>query len=177
MVHIARLETVNLPGDFPPPTLDIKRSSVTHRAAQSLITRQVVRVASARAAGRSAPEHLPAFTSACTRGGDAHVGRWPLAAESHFEADIGEPRRALERLNRNHCVEIVTQVERRMITLTPLEPALRAELEGHAECPVEGKYDRLRQIAQHSGREVGGPRDREGAHDRAERYVVEDSQR
>jgi hypothetical protein len=38
-------------------------------------------------------------------------------------------------------MEIVTQVECRVITLAPLESALRAEREGHAERPIKGQDD------------------------------------
>jgi len=51
-------------------------------------------------------------------------------------------------------MEIVTQVECPVITLAPLESALRAEREGHAERPIKGQDDRLRQRSEHSGRVV-----------------------
>jgi hypothetical protein len=100
-----------------------------------------------------------------------------MRSESHFQANIRKACRTLKRLDRNQRMKIVSQVRSGTVAFAPLEPALSAVLEGHAECSVEGQDDRAAGDPQHSGRRIGGPHDREGARDRAERYMVKNGER
>src|SRR5215470_10530352 len=49
----------------------------------------------------------------------------PLGPEAHLEANVREAGGALERFDQNEPLQIVGQVERRVVTPAALEPALR----------------------------------------------------
>src|SRR5215470_5865415 len=69
----------------------------------------------------------------------------PLRAEAHFKSDVRETGRALECPNGHDIAEVIVQIGRGLSALTPLESAVRAELEGHAEGALEGQHHGLRE--------------------------------
>ena len=100
-----------------------------------------------------------------------------LLTEAQFEAHVRKAGRALVRLDGSGGVEVVSQIERRVIALAPLEPAMRTELEWHPERPGERQHDLLGKEDEHAGSRIRRMGDYEGARDRAERHAVENRER